>query len=156
MKAYAIGDVHGRADLLKATLAFIKNENRNDPEGYRVIFLGDIINRGPDSRLAMDLVVAELDLRPESRLILGNHQEFLLLFLDRPDKRHIVFDHWMSNGSLAAAVPYGLDADCRYTKIDDDAHDVLPALPSHGRGTPNEGGCSTANLERELDLMTRE
>lgn len=127
MKTYAIGDVHGRADLLEATLAFIDNENRTAQLGYRVIFLGDIIDRGPDSRRAMDLVVAELDRRPESKLILGNHEEFLLLFLDRPDKRHLVFDHWMSNGGLAAAVSYGLDVARPYPRIDD-AHDDLLAL----------------------------
>ncbi|MGR9503758.1 metallophosphoesterase [Rhizobium leguminosarum] len=131
MKTYAIGDVHGRADLLEATLAFIENENRTAPLGYRVIFLGDIIDRGPASKEAMDLVVAELDRRPESRLILGNHEEFLLLFLDRPDKRHLVFDHWMSNGGLAAAVSYGLDAARPYLRIDDAHDDLLALLQSH-------------------------
>lgn len=109
MRTYAIGDVHGRADLLATTLEFIENENITAPADYRVIFLGDIVDRGPDSTKAMDLVVTELGLRQNSRLILGNHEEFLLLFLDRPDKRHIVFDHWMSNGGVAAASSYGLD-----------------------------------------------
>ncbi|MGO8595599.1 metallophosphoesterase [Rhizobium ruizarguesonis] len=131
MKTYAIGDVHGRADLLGATLKFIENEHRAAPTGYRVIFLGDIIDRGADSRAAMDLVVAELDRCSGSRLILGNHEEFLLLFLDRPDKRHLVFDHWMSNGGLAAAASYGLDVKRRYSGIDDAHQELLGLLQSH-------------------------
>ncbi|RVP99662.1 metallophosphoesterase [Sinorhizobium meliloti] len=134
MKTYAIGDVHGRADLLATLLAQIERENSSDPNGHRVIFLGDIIDRGPDSRLAMDLVVEELKQRSSSRLILGNHEEFLLLFLDRPDKREIIFDHWMRNGGNAAASSYGLDIMRPYRQIED-AHqmlvDLLNANPEH-------------------------
>ncbi|TAZ94596.1 serine/threonine protein phosphatase [Rhizobium ruizarguesonis] len=131
MKTYAIGDVYGRADLLAATLTFIENDNRGAPSGYRVIFLGDIIDRGPNSKAAMDLVVAELQRRSASRLILGNHEEFLLLFLARPDKRHVVFDHWMSNGGLAAAASYGLDLKRPYSRIDDAHNALLGLLQSH-------------------------
>lgn len=134
MKTYAIGDVHGRADLLEATLTFIGNENRAAPSGYRVVFLGDIIDRGPDSAKAMDLVVDELSRRANSRLILGNHEEFLLLFLDRQDKRHLVFDHWMSNGGVPAAASYGLDVTGSFERIED-AHEklleLLHAYPRH-------------------------
>lgn len=124
MKTYAIGDVHGRADLLYALLSFIRRDNESEPAGYRVIFLGDIIDRGPDSLEAMDLVVEELARHSESRLILGNHEEFLLLFLDRPDKRELVFDHWMRNGGLAAAASYGLDVSRRFERVED-AHESL-------------------------------
>lgn len=125
------------AERSHATLAFIENENRTAPLGYRVIFLGDIIDRGPDSKRAMDLVVAELDRRLESRLILGNHEAFLLLFLDRPDERDLVFDHWMSNGGLAAAVSYGLDAARPYLRIGD-AHD-FGRMVVHGHTETTSG-----------------
>ncbi|CAK07431.1 putative phosphatase [Rhizobium johnstonii 3841] len=126
LKTYVIGDVHGRADLLKALPSHIEE---NDPNGcgYRVIFLGDIIDRGPDSMKAMEMVVRELNQNPESRLILGNHEEFMLLFLDRPDKREIVFDHWMRNGGLAAAASYGLNVGGRYGRIEE-AHESLLEL----------------------------
>ncbi|MCQ1572708.1 metallophosphoesterase [Neorhizobium galegae] len=134
MKTYAIGDVHGRADLLEKMLSHIEGENVFDPTGYRVIFLGDIIDRGPESKEAMDLVIGELRTRPASRLVLGNHEEFLLLFLDRPDKRDMVFDHWMLNGGAAAAASYGLDVERRYPRIED-AHEMLVHLllanPAH-------------------------
>lgn len=131
MKTYAIGDVHGRADLLEATLKFIEQENGSAPENYRVVFLGDIIDRGPDSRPAMDLVVRELHRRPSSRMILGNHEEFLLLFVDRPDKRDIVFHHWMQNGGLATAASYGLDVVHPYKSLSDAHRDLLNLLERH-------------------------
>ncbi|MGV4796255.1 metallophosphoesterase [Rhizobium sp. F40D2] len=131
MKTYAIGDVHGRADLLGATLKFIEKENRAAPTGYRVIFLGDIIDRGPDSREAMNLVVAELARCEGSRLIMGNHEEFLLYFLELPEKRGLVFDHWIRNGGLACAASYGLDTSRLYHD-DRDAHqDLLELLEVH-------------------------
>ncbi|MCY1305623.1 hypothetical protein D9M70_554400 [compost metagenome] len=52
MDTVAIGDVHGRADLLERMLEYIYV---NLPRS-RIVFLGDIIDRGPDSRQAMDLV----------------------------------------------------------------------------------------------------
>lgn len=114
-KTYAIGDVHGRADLLCALLSFIDRENGTKANGYRVVFLGDIIDRGPESREAMNLVVETLQRHPDSRLILGNHEEFLLFFLDLPEMRDRVLSHWMRNGGFATAASYGL----RLTPSDD-------------------------------------
>ncbi|MGO6845938.1 metallophosphoesterase [Rhizobium ruizarguesonis] len=131
MKTYAIGDVHGRADLLEALLSFIDRENQSAPDDYRIVFLGDIIDRGPDSKRAMDLVVVELRRRPASRLILGNHEEFLLLFLDLPAKRNLVFDHWMSNGGLASASSYGLDVSRSYATIAAAHKNLLDLLLRH-------------------------
>ncbi|NOV20304.1 hypothetical protein E5S70_30335 [Ensifer adhaerens] len=65
----AIGDVHGRADLLERLL---EHTYVNLPRP-RVVFLGDIIDRGPDSRQCMNLVEQELSRQPASVLIQGNH-----------------------------------------------------------------------------------
>ena len=85
---YAIGDVHGRRDLLQALLQAIRTDSAG--REARIIFLGDIIDRGPESRQCLDLVIATLDSYPGSRLILGNHEEFLLSFLDAetPEQRN--------------------------------------------------------------------
>lgn len=77
---YAIGDVHGRADLLERLLTAIADEAADAGAEPRVIFIGDIVSHGPDSRLALDLVGQALGEWPESRLILGNHEEYLLRF----------------------------------------------------------------------------
>lgn len=79
-RIYAIGDIHGRADLLEALLAAIDAEGQaGDPV---IVFLGDIIDRGPDSRRAMDLVREALNRFPGSHLILGNHDHYLLAMMD--------------------------------------------------------------------------
>ena len=80
MKTYAIGDVHGRADLMAATLGYIESENAAAPDFYRLIFLGDIIDRGPDSRQAIDLVVAELNCRPEASSYWATTRNFFYCF----------------------------------------------------------------------------
>lgn len=107
---YAIGDVHGRRDLLQVLLAAI----HSDMSGRQanIIFLGDIIDRGPESRQCLDLVIATLELHPGSRLILGNHEEFLLSFLDAetPQQRDNVASRWLSNGGTETLQSYGIEA----------------------------------------------
>jgi serine/threonine protein phosphatase 1 len=49
-RAYAIGDVHGRLDLLEVLLSRIEEEIRGRPKPKTsIIFLGDLIDRGPES-----------------------------------------------------------------------------------------------------------
>lgn len=77
---YAIGDVHGRADLLRPLLDAIADDAGD--QSAVIIFLGDIIDRGPDSKEALELVDEAMDRFPGSQLILGNHDEYLLLALE--------------------------------------------------------------------------
>lgn len=105
---YAIGDVHGRADLLGALLSNI--ETAREPDS-RIVFLGDIIDRGPQSREAMDIVVESLATNPSSQLILGNHEEFLLRFVDDDDNRDKVTMVWMRNGGIDTLLSYGVPLD---------------------------------------------
>ena len=100
----AIGDVHGRADLLEALLETVAG----DAGGRRVVFLGDIVDRGPDSRLALKLVADELDTTPDSVLILGNHEELMLSFLDG-ERKAAPFHAWMHNGGVATVRSFGID-----------------------------------------------
>jgi serine/threonine protein phosphatase 1 len=105
---YAIGDVHGRADLLEKMLDQIQTDVDQRAVEYRIIFLGDIIDRGPDSRRAMDLVHATLHASPDSRLILGNHEEFFLRVLDCNQESERVRDHWLDKGGFETLASYGL------------------------------------------------
>ena len=77
---YAIGDVHGRADLLRPLLDAIASDAGD--QSPIIIFLGDIVDRGPDSKEALELVDEAFDRFPGSQLILGNHDEYLLLALE--------------------------------------------------------------------------
>lgn len=104
---YAIGDVHGRRDLLEELLAAIERDAQACGATPRIVFLGDIVDRGPESRQALDLVIATLGKHPGSRLILGNHEEFLLRFLDQPEDRERIARIWFANGGLETVASYG-------------------------------------------------
>jgi serine/threonine protein phosphatase 1 len=100
--AYAIGDVHGRSDLLATVIEFIREHSQRREREPRVFFLGDIVDRGPDSRGAMKIVCETLKRWPESRLLLGNHD---LLFRDAMTKQ-ILVEHWFKSGAAATLKSY--------------------------------------------------
>ena len=103
---YAIGDVHGRADLQARLLAMIDADLAQFPDRHVIkIFLGDYIDRGPASRAVMDRLVAERA-RAGQRviLLLGNHERLLLDFLDNPDSDGL----WLQIGGAATVYSYGL------------------------------------------------
>jgi len=106
---YAIGDVHGRADLLQILLEAIEDDARTMDTEPRILFLGDIVDRAPSSRAAMDLVCDTLERRPLSRLILGNHDMWFRDFMtsDRVDEAR--FDRWLMRvGGYQTMESYGL------------------------------------------------
>ena len=58
LRVYAVGDVHGRADLLEAMFEMIDADWRNDPaQKRRLIMLGDYTDRGPRSRRVLDMLI---------------------------------------------------------------------------------------------------
>lgn len=83
IRIYAIGDVHGRLDLLdKLLLDIAEDDARRAPKSVRIIFLGDLVDRGPDSRGVIDRVLALRENDVDTTLILGNHEEVFLSALD--------------------------------------------------------------------------
>lgn len=123
---YAIGDVHGRRDLLAALLAGIRSDAGARP--LRIVFLGDVIDRGPESRQCLDLVIKTLAEFPGSRLILGNHEEFLLRSIDETGNREAAARHWLPNGGVATLRSYGLD---ETNPVDRIATRLIRDFPSH-------------------------
>lgn len=100
---YAIGDVHGRADLLRPLLDAIADDAGD--QNPVIIFLGDIIDRGPDSKEALELVDEAFDRFPGSQLILGNHDEYFLLALEGLlTETDIAI--WLGNGGRATVQSY--------------------------------------------------
>ena len=81
-RLYAIGDIHGRRDLLDDVLQQIDAQDaQNNGAPSEIIFLGDLIDRGPDSA---DVVERVVQLRASGRTIsvlLGNHEEIFLRIL---------------------------------------------------------------------------
>lgn len=103
---YAVGDAHGRADLLEKLLDAIKRDAETINAEPVIIFLGDIVDRGPDSRQAMDLVQAAIGDYPGSSLILGNHDALFSAFLNGTYTDNLAI-HWLfSLGGVATIESY--------------------------------------------------
>jgi len=79
-RVYAIGDIHGRLDLLNALLREIELDSGRRGDGSEVIliFLGDLVDRGPNSRGVIDRLLSLSREVPTSRFLLGNHDEVFL------------------------------------------------------------------------------
>lgn len=101
---YAIGDIHGRLDLLDALLHGITLDARLRPAERRVlVYLGDYVSRGAESRGVIDRV---LGWRPEGFEVVtlkGNHEEVMLRFLDG---ELFVGGHWMGYGGADTFAQY--------------------------------------------------
>jgi len=74
---YVVGDVHGDAERLARSLDYLLAR----PEAH-IIFAGDYVNRGPSSRLVLDLLISAKEAHAGSMTLLrGNHEEALLSYL---------------------------------------------------------------------------
>lgn len=95
-QVFAIGDIHGQADLLAATLEAIRLIPRS-ADLRRLVFLGDVIDRGPASLRAIKLVEEAARLAGVEDVILlpGNHELMLLDALDAPQ---MYMTDWLDNG----------------------------------------------------------
>ena len=82
-RIYAIGDVHGRLDLLDALLARIDEDNASRADARtELIFLGDLVDRGPDSAGVIDRIIRLAEEWPHVRVLMGNHEEVFLHVLE--------------------------------------------------------------------------
>jgi Calcineurin-like phosphoesterase len=74
-----VGDIHGEIDALQTLLDMLGHDLRHDrhPEGRRLVFVGDLVDRGPDSPAVVDLVREYRD-RGLAQCVLGNHELNLL------------------------------------------------------------------------------
>ncbi len=136
LRLYAIGDVHGRTDLLADMHQRIARDLARRPVAdWRVIHLGDYIDRGPDSAGALELL---LDYQGEGHgdFLIGNHDRFLLDFLIDPQSAD--FDLWIVNGGIHTLGSFGIDGMAMAYSDDENAclrlHDKLiaamrPGLP---------------------------
>jgi len=107
-RAYVIGDIHGRADLLGELIAIIRADAiaRPGPGINVVVYLGDYVDRGSQSREVIDLILsAPLPGFAEVRLQ-GNHEETLLRFLTDSS----VGPNWSAYGGDATLLSYGARA----------------------------------------------
>jgi serine/threonine protein phosphatase 1 len=130
-RIYAVGDVHGRADLLQGLLARIDSDLKAYPiEQSLQIFLGDYIDRGGHSREVLDLLIARK--RQHSMLYLkGNHETFAIQFLSAP----WVFSDWKHVGGINTLLSYGVTP-----PASDDPRDQVDAAKAFSRALPESHG----------------
>lgn len=104
-RVYAIGDIHGRLDLLQSLQAQIK-EDVQDGEISRhvLVYLGDYIDRGLDSPEVIDLIRNEPLPGFEIHLLLGNHEKLMIQFLTE----EIDPSKWFRNGGRETLDSYGI------------------------------------------------
>ncbi|PJN94700.1 hypothetical protein CNY89_12945 [Amaricoccus sp. HAR-UPW-R2A-40] len=82
-RLYAIGDVHGRLDLLEDMLARVRNDLAVRPHDRpRVICLGDYVDRGPDSRGVIEALIALKASDLPAQFLLGNHDSYIDAYLN--------------------------------------------------------------------------
>lgn len=107
VRLYAVGDIHGHAGLLEEMLAAIERDIRSGGKAKNiVVFLGDLIDRGPDSAAVVERL-RSLDQRLFRPVFLtGNHEEVLVRILDGEET---VVGDWLRFGGLQCASSYGLD-----------------------------------------------
>jgi serine/threonine protein phosphatase 1 len=101
-RVYAIGDIHGRADLLASLLEQIKADAKSYSGRITFVGMGDYIDRGPHSKQVVDLLSA-LPAPWHKVFLCGNHEQAMLDFLADPKR-----SEWLSWGGLEALASYDI------------------------------------------------
>ena len=127
VRIYAVGDIHGRLDLLDDLLTRIGDDMSSRPTARSVsIFLGDYLDRGPSSRETIDRLIAHAEAN-ESVFLKGNHEQIAISCLrDRG-----LFERWMRLGGRETLISYGitlaaLSDDRQIVRLQAAFHDALP------------------------------
>ncbi|PKQ13030.1 MAG: serine/threonine protein phosphatase [Alphaproteobacteria bacterium HGW-Alphaproteobacteria-1] len=98
----AIGDVHGRADLLHALDPLIEAQGN----GLPVVFLGDYVDRGEHSREVVKMLMSATAHDPlRITCLMGNHERMMLDVLDEPETHTA---RWLRNGGLQTLASFGV------------------------------------------------
>ncbi len=105
-RIYAVGDIHGRSDLLDRMHDMIRVDALAHPAADKcVVYLGDYVDRGDDSRGVIDRLIARPLAGFRQVALRGNHEAFLLRFLADPE----VGPGWIANGGDATLYSYGVN-----------------------------------------------
>lgn len=99
---YAIGDIHGRLDLLQQALQLIEGDAGQ--RGAEIVFLGDYVDRGHDSRGVIDLLSGGPGRICDRYVcLMGNHEDMML---QAAGGREPHLSHWLDNGGDATLASY--------------------------------------------------
>lgn len=114
-RVYAIGDVHGCADLLDQLLGRIAEDDAaRGPARTILVFLGDLVDRGPASAAVIERLRLLAEERADTHFLLGNHEEVFLEALKGEPKALRMF---CRIGGRETIMSYGVDA-ADYDRMD--------------------------------------
>jgi len=116
-RVYAVGDIHGRADLLTRLVEELHRDiAKGEFEGRPIlIFLGDYIDRGFQSREVIDVLLSDLMSPFETYFLKGNHEAAMLQFLTDPS----IGPRWAEFGGAETLVSYGVRPPRTRTSLED-------------------------------------
>ena len=104
-RVYAVGDIHGRADLLGRLHDRIREDAATSSSSRKlIIYLGDYVDRGETSKGVIDLLLDEPLDGFETVFLKGNHEEMMLGFTENEG----VGAMWLHNGGDATVYSYGV------------------------------------------------
>jgi diadenosine tetraphosphatase ApaH/serine/threonine PP2A family protein phosphatase len=105
-RVYAIGDIHGRLDLLSDLLQRIEQDSISAPGlNKKLIFLGDYVDRGPDSKAVIETLLGLEIPGFEIITLLGNHESRMTGFAEKP----LEDAPWLVWGGMETLASYGVD-----------------------------------------------
>ena len=115
-RAYVVGDVHGRLDLLDELLNLVEADLAERPIGKaHLIFVGDLIDRGPASAQVVERLRTYRHAGIETLFLLGNHEEVLLRILEGESA---LISKWRRFGGKECMQSYGADP-VAFARMDD-------------------------------------
>jgi serine/threonine protein phosphatase 1 len=121
---YVLGDIHGRLDLYKAMILAIEQDDaRSAKLETRVILLGDLVDRGPDSAGVLARTRAWQQSR-NVRVLAGNHEEMFLQSFEKPE----ALRHFLKHGGRETVLSYGLSRKQFGALTLDELFAILPEL----------------------------
>jgi len=101
---YVIGDIHGCNDLFESLIMAIEEEAKAAPDlEVKVVLLGDLVDRGPDSRMVI-ANARDWQARRDVQILAGNHEEMFLQSFDNTK----VLRHFIRHGGRDTILSYGV------------------------------------------------
>ncbi|KPF62898.1 metallophosphoesterase [Porphyrobacter sp. AAP60] len=121
---YVIGDIHGRLDLYAAMITEIEREiSAETGMESRIILLGDLVDRGPDSAGVIERT-RQWQQQRHVRVLAGNHEEMFLAAFEKPE----ALRHFVKHGGRETIMSYGISKK-RFATLDlEGLFELLPEL----------------------------
>lgn len=130
MSIYVLPDIHGHADKLKLALEAVEKDGGKDA---KVVFLGDYIDRGPDSKGVIEILIDGKTAGRNWTFLKGNHDRMMEYFFADPmrfDPQFLIGYSWFHErlGGVETLASYGVEVreGRRHFEVLADAQDAVP------------------------------